>query len=92
MDDKQKPLSASEIRALRDELARQEKLTWLRRLLRTGAAWTAGTLTAAWAMLDDQSPSLFWSAQDVAAGALEAASPEALREPFVRLSAAHPAS
>jgi hypothetical protein len=44
----------------------------------------------AWAMLDDQSPSLFWSAQDVATGALEAASSEELRTPFARLSAANP--
>lgn len=44
----------------------------------------------AWAMLDDEAPSLFWSARDVAAGALEAASPEELRAPFIRLSAAHP--
>jgi hypothetical protein len=44
----------------------------------------------AWAMLDDTAPSLFWSAQDVAAGALQAASPDALRAPFVRLSAARP--
>lgn len=43
-----------------------------------------------WAMLDDEAPSLFWSATDVAAGALEAASPEDLRAPFVRLSAANP--
>lgn len=45
-----------------------------------------------WAMLDDEAPSLFWSAADVAAGALEAASPEQLLAPFVRLSAAHPGS
>lgn len=43
-----------------------------------------------WAMLDDTVPSLFWSAQDVAAGVLEAASPEQLRAPFLRLSEAHP--
>jgi len=43
-----------------------------------------------WAMLDDTAPSLFWSAQDVAAGALEGASPDDLRAPFLRLSAAHP--
>ncbi len=43
-----------------------------------------------WAMLDDTAPSLFWSAEDVAAGALEAASPADLRAPFIRLSAANP--
>lgn len=44
----------------------------------------------AWAMLDDQAPSLFWSADDIAVGALEAVSPDELRAPFIRLSAAHP--
>lgn len=43
-----------------------------------------------WAMLDDTAPTLIWSAQDVAAGALEAASPDELRAPFARLSAANP--
>lgn len=47
-------------------------------------------LFPAWAMLDDQAPSLFWSAQNVEAGALEAASPDELRAPFVRLSQANP--
>jgi hypothetical protein len=47
-------------------------------------------LFPAWAMLDDTAPSQFWSAQDVAAGAIEAASLDELRAPFVRLSAAHP--
>lgn len=45
-----------------------------------------------WAMLDDTAPSLTWSAQDVAAGVLEAASPDELRAPFVRLGAANPGS
>lgn len=44
----------------------------------------------AWAMLDDEAPSLFWSAQDVADGVLEASSPDELRAPFARLSAANP--
>jgi len=44
----------------------------------------------AWAMLDDTAPSQFWSKQDVAAGALDAATPDELREPFVRLAAANP--
>ena len=44
----------------------------------------------AWAMLDDEAPSLFWSAQDVAAGALEDSSADELRASFIRLSAAHP--
>lgn len=44
----------------------------------------------AWAMLDDQAPSLFWSESDVEAGTLEAASRDQLCAPFARLSAAHP--
>lgn len=47
-------------------------------------------LFPAWSMLDDTAPSQIWSAADVAAGVLEAASPDDLRAPFVRLSAAHP--
>jgi len=38
-----------------------------------------------WAMLDDEAPSLFWSPAEVAAGALEAASPASLREAFAQL-------
>lgn len=47
-------------------------------------------LFPAWSMLDDTAPSQFWSAGDVAAGALETASPADLRAPFIRLSAAYP--
>ena len=43
-----------------------------------------------WAMLDDTAPSQFWSANEVAAGVLESSTPEELRAPFLRLSAAHP--
>lgn len=39
----------------------------------------------AWAMLDDEAPSLFWSPEEVAAGALEAAGPATLRAAFGRL-------
>ena len=46
-------------------------------------------LFPAWAMLDDEAPSLFWSAEDVAKGTLETASAEELRAPFIRLSQAH---
>lgn len=49
-------------------------------------------LFPAWAMLDDEAPSLFWSAEEVEKGALEAASPDALLAPFIRLSNAHPGS
>jgi hypothetical protein len=43
MDDKrQKPLSDSEIQKLRDDIAEAERRRWLRRLIRTAAAWTAG--------------------------------------------------
>lgn len=41
---------------------------------------------AEWSMLDDEAPSLAWSAADVAQGALEAASPAALRGVFDRLA------
>lgn len=44
----------------------------------------------AWAMLDDEAPSLFWSPQDVVTGVLDRASPAELRAPFARLSEAHP--
>jgi Sensors of blue-light using FAD len=47
-------------------------------------------LFPAWAMLDDEAPSLFWSAEDVAEGALEAASPDTLLAPFIRLNEGHP--
>jgi hypothetical protein len=47
-------------------------------------------LFPAWAMLDDEAPSLFWSAQDIEAGVLESLTPEELRAPFIRLSEAHP--
>lgn len=47
-------------------------------------------LFPAWAMLDDEAPSLFWSAEDVAKGALDVASPDMLLAPFVLLSQAHP--
>ena len=43
----------------------------------------------AWAMLDDEAPSLFWSPQDVAAGVLDNASTNELRAPFVRLRQSH---
>jgi hypothetical protein len=38
-----------------------------------------------WAMLDDEAPTLFWSPAEIAAGALEAADPDALRDAFGRL-------
>ncbi len=44
----------------------------------------------AWAMLDDEAPSLFWSPVEIAAGALEAASPAALRDAFARLRGRSP--
>ncbi|GAA4039601.1 hypothetical protein GCM10022281_20590 [Sphingomonas rosea] len=38
-----------------------------------------------WAMLDDEPRSLFWSPEEIAAGALEAAGPRGLRAAFARL-------
>lgn len=51
-------------------------------------AWVARkeTLVLAAAMLDDEAQSLFWSPEEVTAGAVEAASPDALRDAFARLS------
>lgn len=40
-----------------------------------------------WAMLDDEAPSLAWSAEEVEQGALDTASPAALRGVFERLAA-----
>jgi hypothetical protein len=40
-----------------------------------------------WEMLDDQMPSLTWSAADVARGVLEVATPEMLLEVFERVAA-----
>ena len=40
-----------------------------------------------WAMLDDQMPSLTWSAAEVAGGILEAATPEMLLGVFERVAA-----
>ena len=42
-------------------------------------------LFPAWSMVDDDAPSLFWSREEVEAGALEAASPAELMAPFLRL-------
>ena len=41
-----------------------------------------------WSMLDDEMPSLTWSIADVADGAIEAATPVALRGVFERIAAA----
>lgn len=38
-----------------------------------------------WSMVDDEAPSLFWSRDEVANGVVEAASPEELLAPFLRL-------
>lgn len=43
-----------------------------------------------WAMLDDEAPTLLWSPEEVAAGALEEATPNALQEAFSRLSERSP--
>lgn len=44
-------------------------------------------LFAEWAMLDDEAPSLAWSSDEVEQGALDTASPAALRGVFERLAA-----
>jgi hypothetical protein len=44
----------------------------------------------AWAMLDDEAPSMFWSPTEVAEGALEETSSEELRAAFGRLKVRSP--
>jgi hypothetical protein len=44
----------------------------------------------AWAMLDDEAPTLFWSPQEVAKGSLEAASADELRGAFAALLGSSP--
>lgn len=46
-----------------------------------------GRMFPGWDMLDDEAPSLFWSPEEVAGGAIEAAGPEALKAAFTRLTA-----
>lgn len=78
---------ADAIDALYARIVADDRHTDVRLLLVEDAA---ERLFPNWAMLDDTAPTLFWSAQDVAAGAIEAASPDELRAPFLRLSTAHP--
>ncbi len=40
-----------------------------------------------WEMLDDEMPTLTWSPEEVAAGMIEAATPEVLREVFAQIAA-----
>ncbi|MEL6876974.1 MAG: BLUF domain-containing protein [Pseudomonadota bacterium] len=40
-----------------------------------------------WAMLDDEMPSMTWSKQEIADGAIEKATPEMLRDVFERVAA-----
>lgn len=44
----------------------------------------------AWAMLDDEAPSLFWSPAEVEAGVLDTATRTELLAPFIRLAKANP--
>ena len=60
MDEKQKPLSAAEIKQLRDELASVERHRWLRRLIRTAVVWTVGAATAALALVDGVVKAVDW--------------------------------
>lgn len=78
---------ADAIDALYAAICADDRNTDVRLLLSEGIG---ERLFPGWAMLDDTAPSQFWSAQDVAAGVLEAASLDELRAPFVRLSAANP--
>jgi hypothetical protein len=78
---------ADMIDALFARISRDDRHTNIQLLLEEDAS---ERMFPAWAMLDDEAPSLFWSADDVAAGVLDSASPEELLAPFIRLSAANP--
>lgn len=78
---------SASIKALYSRILEDDRHTDIRLLLEEDMG---ERLFPAWSMLDDQAPSLFWPAEAVAKGALEAASPEELRAPFIRLSEAHP--
>lgn len=77
---------SASIEALYSRILQDDRHTDIRVLLEEDMG---ERLFPAWSMLDDQAPSLFWSAADVAQGALEAASAPDLRAPFIRLSEAH---
>lgn len=70
------------IDALYERIAQDDRHCEVRLLLKEDVT---ERVFPAWAMLDDEAPSLFWSPAEVAAGVLEAASPMALREAFVRV-------
>ncbi len=78
---------SASIDALYARILKDDRHTDIRLLLKEDMG---ERLFPAWSMLDDQAPSLFWSAEDVAKGALEALSAEDLRAPFIRLSEANP--
>jgi hypothetical protein len=48
----QRQLSDSELQKLRDDITEKERRRWLCRLIRTAAAWTAGTLAAILSLTD----------------------------------------
>lgn len=73
---------AAAIDALFDNIRVDDRHTNVQLLMQEEAS---ERLFPAWSMVDDEAPSLFWSREKVAAGAVEAASPEELLAPFVRL-------
>ncbi len=70
------------IDALYDRIERDDRHCEIRLLLKEEVS---SRMFPAWSMLDDEAPSLFWSPDEVAAGALEKAGAKALREAFGRL-------
>jgi hypothetical protein len=60
VEHKEKPLTDSEIAALRAAYTQQEHWKWLRRLLKSVGLWIAGLVTGAWAALDALAKALDW--------------------------------
>lgn len=73
---------AAAIDALYAKIERDDRHCDVKLLL---TADVAERMFPAWAMLDDEAKSLFWSPAEVAAGALEAAGSTELLEAFARL-------
>lgn len=74
---------ADKIDALYARIAKDDRHTNVHLLLQEESS---GRMFASWAMLDDKSPSLFWSSEEVEAGAIEDATPAQLIAPFARLA------
>jgi hypothetical protein len=71
--------------ALYDRICCDDRHTNIEKLLEEDVS---ERMFGAWAMLDDEAPSLFWSVDEVEAGVLAKASRDELLAPFIRLSEA----